>query len=94
MGSVPEPRDMRGRLSSIFDLPGDVVLDVARVTLVGDVQMAVENHRGLTEYTPDRIVICVPRGQLVVTGAELVIGTITPEEIILMGKISGAHYTE
>lgn len=81
-------RDLRSRITSIFDLPGDVVLDVARVTLVGDVQMAVENHRGLIEYTPGRIVIGVPKGQIAVEGEELRIGSITPEEIILMGRIA------
>lgn len=91
---MAEERDRRGRLASIFDLPGDVVLDVARITLVGDVQMAVENHRGLLEYNPDRVVMGVPGGHLVVTGTELVIGTITPEEIILMGKIAGTQFTE
>lgn len=87
-------RDLRGRLTSIFDLPGDVVLDVARVTLVGDVQMAIENHRGLLEYNPDRIVVGVPRGRLAITGTELRIGSITPEEIILMGKIAGVQCME
>lgn len=87
-------RDWRHRLTSIFDLPGDVVLDLARVTLIGDVQMAIENHRGLVEYGPDRMVVSVPRGCLQITGADLVIGSITPEEIILQGRIHGLQFAD
>lgn len=82
-------RDLRGRLTSLFDLPGDVVLDVARIILIGDLELAVENHRGLVEYTPQRVVIAIPGGRLVVVGGGLTIGSITSEEITLTGRITG-----
>lgn len=85
-------KDLRSRIASIFDLPGDVVLDVARIVLVGDMQLAVENHRGLMEYSPERVVIGVPRGQIAIRGEDLRIGSITPEEIILMGRIASLQF--
>ncbi len=87
-------RDLRGRISSLFDLPEDIMLDVARVVLVGNAHLVVGNHRGLREYTPDRVAIEVPRGCLLVGGSDLTIASITPEEIVLLGKISAVQLTE
>lgn len=84
---------LRDRLVSLLELPGDVMLDVARVTIVGDMEMVVENHRGLSEYTPNRVVLTVPEGQLAVEGEELRIGSISPEQVILLGKIRAMRYT-
>lgn len=83
---------LRDRLVSLLELPGDAMLDVARITLVGDMEMVIENHRGLTEYTPDRVVLTVPEGQLMIDGAELRIGAISPDQIILLGQIRGMRY--
>jgi sporulation protein YqfC len=83
---------LRERLVSLLELPGDALLDVARVTLVGDREMVVENHRGLIEYTPDRVVLTVPEGQLTIDGEALRIGSISPEQVVLAGKIRGMRY--
>lgn len=83
---------LRDRLVSLLELPGDALLDVARVTLVGDREMVVENHRGLIEYTPDRVVLTVPEGQLTIDGEALRIGSISPEQVVLAGKIRGMRY--
>jgi sporulation protein YqfC len=85
---------LRDRLVSLLELPGDVVLDAARVTLVGDMELVVENHRGLTEYTPGRVVLTVPEGQLAIDGDDLRIGAISPEQVIVLGKIRGMRYTD
>lgn len=83
---------LRDRLVSLLELPGDVMLDVARITVVGDREMVIENHRGLTEYTPNRVVLSVPEGQLSIDGEELRIGAISPEQVILLGTIRGMRY--
>lgn len=84
---------LRDRLVSLLELPGDVMLDVARITMVGDMEMVIENHRGLTEYTPNRVVLTVPEGSLAIDGDDLRIGAISPDQIILLGKIRGMRYT-
>jgi sporulation protein YqfC len=84
---------LRDRLVSLLELPGDVLLDTARVTLVGDMEMVVENHRGLIEYTPNRVVLTIPEGEMAVAGEELRIGVISPEQVILLGRIRSIHYT-
>lgn len=84
---------LRDRLVSLLELPGDAMLDVARITMVGDREMMVENHRGLTEYTPNRVVLTVPEGELAIDGEELCIGAISREQVILLGKIRAVCYS-
>lgn len=83
---------LRDRLVSLLELPGDAMLDIARITLVGDRELVVENHRGLLEYTPSRVVLAVPEGQLAIDGEGLSIGAISAEQVILAGKIQALRY--
>lgn len=72
-----------------LEMPEDVVLDVSRLVLVGNLQLLVENHRGLAEFSAGRVVIFVPRGRLIVQGEDLIIGRISQDAITLLGRISG-----
>lgn len=81
-------RRFRERVAGLFELPGDVVADVSRITLVGETHMLVENHRGLVEYNPDRITFEVPQGRVTVEGEALAIGSISAEEVVVSGRIT------
>ncbi len=83
---------LRGQMADWLDLPRDVVLDVPRITLIGDVQLAVENHRGLLEYNSERIAVGTPGGRLAVTGRDLVIGTVSGEAITVRGRIEALRF--
>jgi len=78
----------KGRVAGVFELPGDLVFDLPRVTLIGNIEVTVENHRGLIHYSPDRVVIGFGQGQIVIGGQGLAIGSITPEEITLTGRVA------
>lgn len=78
---------LKRRLTDLFDLPQDVTLDLPRILLVGGLQVIIENHRGLIEYTPNRVAVGVTRGQVAIEGEELEIGIINVEEIMVLGRI-------
>ncbi|HEY8416856.1 MAG TPA: sporulation protein YqfC [Limnochordales bacterium] len=75
------------RLVRALDLPQDIVFNLPKTTLIGDVQLLVENHRGLIAYTPREIRIRTARGELVVAGSRLRIGSILPQELVVDGRI-------
>lgn len=87
-------RDLRDKMASIFELPADVVLDVPRISLVGDMELVVENHRGLSEYEANRVVLAVAGGSVEVSGLELSIGSVSPDQITIRGKIRGFRYLD
>lgn len=76
-------------LAGMLEIPRDIVFDLPKVTLLGNIQLYIENHRGIIGYAPECVRICVSTGELEVTGQELVIRSITKEEIYLEGIIQG-----
>lgn len=82
------------RLIDLLDLPPDVVLDLPKLTLTGDCQVALENHRGIIEYTPETVRLTTNRGEVRIHGIGLVIKSIAKEEILLAGRISGIELVD
>lgn len=70
-----------------LDLPEDVMMDFPRVTMVGQIHIYIENHKGLLAFSDKEIRILLTQGQLLVKGKDFVIKTILPEELLLEGKI-------
>lgn len=76
-------------LARFLELPRELVMDLPRVTLLGDMQVIVENHRGIIEYTRERVRISTSLGELVISGTDLALRTIFPDEIAVDGRIQG-----
>jgi len=74
-------------LSHVFELPKDLVMDLPRITMLGDMQVHVENHRGIIEYTKEKIRISTGCGELLINGSGLVLRNILPDEIVVDGRI-------
>lgn len=76
------------RMAKMLELPSDVVLNMPKTTLIGGVQVFIENHAGLLAYEPGEIRIRTVQGEIVITGTGLQIGSILPRELIVDGRIS------
>lgn len=87
-------RDLKQRVASVFELPGDVMLDVARITMMGCAEMLIENHRGISEYTPERVVLGLPQGHVLIGGEGLEISTISPDQVTIKGNIRSVLYSD
>lgn len=83
---------VRQLMTEILELPKDLVLDLPRMTLVGNVQLTLENHRGVILYTDTHIRVAVARGEIVVAGKKLTLRSILSDEIIVDGTISNVSY--
>jgi sporulation protein YqfC len=89
---VSERRELRQKVASFLELPGDVMMDVARISLVGDMELLIENHRGIVEYKPERVALAVPNGQVAIAGTDLAIATISPDQVLIRGRIRSIAY--
>lgn len=69
------------------ELPLDVMLDLPRVILIGEMQVQVENHQGVLLFTPDEVHIRTRTGDLHIRGERLRIGSIFREEVVVEGRI-------
>lgn len=80
-------RNIKNRFSSILDMPKDVMLDLPKLTVIGDIQIYIENHRGVIEYTNELVRLSTSLGQLIIKGENLALRNISVEEIYIDGKI-------
>ncbi len=69
------------------------MLDLPKVVLVGDVQVLIENHRGIMVYTPELVKVSTTIGDLAVAGTDLVLKNILPDEIMVEGRIKSVIFT-
>lgn len=78
---------LRSWITRKMDLPQDVTMDLPRITLIGNIHIYIENHRGLLAFSDQELRLLLKQGQLLIKGKGFVIKTILPEEILLEGKI-------
>jgi sporulation protein YqfC len=75
-------------LANYLELPKDLLMNLPRITLVGDMQLHIENHRGIIEYTKEKIRISISIGEV------LMLRNIFPDEIAVEGKIKALNILE
>jgi sporulation protein YqfC len=78
--------------SQMLDLPQDVTSDLPRVTMIGNVQLYIENHRGVQHVSSELLRLGLSQGKLEVHGKELVIRVIYPEEVYIEGIVHELKY--
>ncbi|MFE5427020.1 MULTISPECIES: sporulation protein YqfC [Bacillaceae] len=79
-------------MTKTMDLPQDVMMDLPRITMIGQLHIYIENHRGLLAFTDSEVRLMLKNGQLLIKGNAFVIKTILPEEIMLEGKIDKVYF--
>jgi sporulation protein YqfC len=87
-------QQMRKWMTQTMDLPEDVMMDLPRVTMIGQIHIYIENHRGLLTFTDREVRLLLKQGQLLIRGEQFVIKMILPEEILLQGKIVEVTYLD
>ena len=85
-------RQIQQQFSNILEIPKDIMLDLPKVVLVGNIQVFVENHKGIVEYGDEVIRVKVNEGEIAIRGENLVLRNILPDEIAVEGKITSVNY--
>jgi len=82
-------RQIKRKISKLLDMPQDVVYELPRLTLIGDRQLYIENHRGVIHFSNELLKIALSKGELEVRGQDLIIRTIWTDEVFVEGIIAG-----
>jgi len=85
--AVDFQKKLKQQISDLLDLPGDVMMDLPRIVMLGSAQMVVENHRGITKYNSEEISISTSGGEIIIKGSDLKLRNVLPEEIYVEGGI-------
>jgi sporulation protein YqfC len=80
------------KLAGLLEIPQDIVLDLPRITMLGNKQLLIENHKGIIEYTPSLVRIKLSQGELIVNGDNLSLGNLQTEQILVEGIVREVIY--
>ncbi len=89
-----DKKEMKENISELLELPKDIVMDFPRITLIGNLQLYIENHKGMIEYSDSKIRVNTKSGVISITGKNFLIKTIVTEEIIIYGEIAHIELTK
>ena len=81
-------------MADLLEIPRDLVLDLPKLTVIGRNEILLENHRGIIEYSLNRLRINLSRGFLELEGEELEIKALMPEELHIVGVIHSIRYLD
>lgn len=81
--------NIREEISERFDLPALAMGGLPRITLSGDRQVLVENHRGILEYGGELVEVAGGRVRVRIRGRGLYLRAMDPEMILVAGEIFG-----
>ncbi len=69
----PSKQRIKTHLADILELPSEIMLDLPQITLIGRRQLYLENHKGIIEYTPEKIRVNTSQGTATILGREMVL---------------------
>ncbi|WP_174613847.1 sporulation protein YqfC [Virgibacillus ihumii] len=79
-------------LTKYLDLPSDVMLELPRITTIGQIHVYIENHKGLVVYSDKELTVRANKGFIQIMGTSFVLKTMLPEEILLEGTITDIKF--
>lgn len=81
-------------MADFLEIPADIVLDLSKLTITGRSELYLENHKGIIEYSTVRMRINLSRGYLEISGEDLQIQALMPDEMKVIGEISSVRYLD
>lgn len=85
-------RGIREYIAETMALPKDVMLDLPRVSICGDKEVYVENHKGLGGCTDTDVTIKMNGGLLHIHGEKLRIIAFRSDYLVINGEFEGVSY--
>ncbi len=82
-----EKIDWKDEFADFFDMPGEVMSGLPKITIIGDRKVSIVNHLGITEYSVTRIRIRLGKVEVETCGNMLKIVNITKEEVLIEGRV-------
>ncbi|MGE5328331.1 MAG: sporulation protein YqfC [Deltaproteobacteria bacterium] len=78
---------IKEKMGEVLEIPKELVLDTGKLTIVGQKQLFLENHKGIVEYEDFRIKVNTREGIIQLEGNGMDIKEITSEDIMVTGEI-------
>ena len=83
---------MKEKVTEALELPKEIVLNLPKITMLGNGDLIVENYKGIIEYSEEKIRINTLSGTVRISGAGLIIKEITSEDMMVKGEIKSLEF--
>ena len=87
MDKKPRRPGFLERTAELLDLPADGLAGVARVELIGDRELRIENHKGILAYGDEEIHVSAGAFVIKISGHDLELRAMTGLELCVTGRI-------
>lgn len=87
-----ESHSFKNKIAELSELPKDVAFGLPVLTVTGQMELCLENYRGIIEYADSLIRIQTKTGQIRITGQKLEIIYYTNDEMRVTGRILSIEY--
>ena len=84
-----EKKHWLDRLADSADLAGEPMPAQPLVELAGDRRVLIEHHKGVVQYTRERICVKVSYGIVEISGEGLELNRMTRGQLVVAGRIDG-----
>ncbi len=83
---------LKEKVTEVLELPKEVVLNLPKLTMLGNRNLIIDNYKGIVEYESIRIRVNTSQGMIRICGEGLTIKEITSEDIMVEGEISSLEF--
>ena len=80
------------RITDQLQLPTDILLGAAILTLSDNRILKVENLKGILSCEPTYIRLLCKHFRIIITGEDMMIHSYSKEEVVITGRIHEIHY--
>lgn len=85
---------VKENLAEKLDIPKDIILQYPKITVIGNNELTIENHKGIIVFKEDAIKVKSNIGTVNIRGVNLEILYISSATIVLSGKFKVIEYEE
>lgn len=87
--NVKSEKTMKEKFLDAMELPIEFLRDVPRITLIGDANLLIENHKGIIEYDANVIRLA---NHISILGNKMSVEEINNDEIFIIGEITNVEF--
>jgi len=89
--AIPKQK-FREKFTEILELPKEIVLNMPKLTMLGNGDIIIENYKGIIEYGEGLVRVNTTAGIIKVMGVDIFIKEITAESIMIFGNILSLEF--
>jgi len=82
----------RSKISNLFELPKEIVMDLPLITMIGSQELSIENYKSLVEYSDTLVRVNTSSGIFKIEGRKLSLKHLTSESVTITGILTNFGY--